>query len=118
MQEQIPCFLTPPWRRGPTTHINTTAAKARERHEREHIKEDNLSIYTDGSSIKGEIGSAAVCLTTQQTRAVHMGSDTTSTVYAAELQGISLTLQLAKEYAERDSDRRRIAIYTDNQAAI
>jgi hypothetical protein len=91
-QEQIPCFLTPPWRRGPTTYIDETAEKARERHDREHIKEDSLSIYTDGSGIEGEIGSAAVCPLTQQTRAVHMGPDTASTVYAAELQGISLAL--------------------------
>ncbi|RYO14582.1 hypothetical protein AA0111_g11928 [Alternaria arborescens] len=79
-QEQIPCFLTPPRRRGPNTYIDTTAEKARERHGREHTKGDNLSIYTNGSGIESEISSAAVCLLTQQTRTVHMGSDTTSTV--------------------------------------
>jgi ribonuclease HI len=47
-----------------------------------------------------------------------MGPDTTSTVYAAELQGISLALQIAQEYAERGGERRKVAIYTDNQAAI
>lgn len=41
-----------------------------------------------------------------------------STVYAAELQGISLALQIAQEYAEESGERRKIAIYTDNQAAI
>jgi ribonuclease HI len=46
-----------------------------------------------------------------------MGSDTLSTVYTAELQGISLALQIAKEYANGDSERKDIAIYTDNQAA-
>jgi hypothetical protein len=35
-------------------------------------------------------------------------------VYAAELQGISLALQIAKEYADRNGERRDIAIYTDN----
>jgi ribonuclease HI len=44
--------------------------------------------------------------------------DTTSTVYAAELQGISLAQQIAKEYADQNGERRDIAIYTDNQAAI
>jgi ribonuclease HI len=44
--------------------------------------------------------------------------DTTSTVYAAELQGISLALHIAQEYANRNGGRRDIAIYTDNQAAI
>jgi ribonuclease HI len=91
---------------------------ARERHDQECATNKSLSIYTDGSGIKGEIGSAAACPLTQQTLSIHMGSDTLSTVYAAELQGISLALQIAKEYADGDGERRDIAIYTDNQAAI
>ena len=47
-----------------------------------------------------------------------MGPDTQSTVYAAELQGISLALQIAQGYASRDGELKDIAIYTDNQAAI
>jgi hypothetical protein len=58
-------------------------------------------VYTDGSGIEGEIGSAAVCPLLQQTRSAHMGPDTLSTVYAAELQGISLALQIAQEYADK-----------------
>jgi ribonuclease HI len=37
---------------------------------------------------------------------------------AAELQGISLALQIAQGYASGDGERKGIAIYTDNQAAI
>jgi ribonuclease HI len=107
-----------PWRRGPTTYIDATAKEARARHDEEHAKEDSLSIYTDGSGIEGEIGSAALCPLTQQIRSVYMGSDTESTVYAAELQGISLALQIAQEYASRNGARRDVAIYTDNQTAI
>ena len=47
-----------------------------------------------------------------------MGPDTESTVYAAELQGISLALQIAQGYASGDGELKDIAIYTDNQAAI
>jgi ribonuclease HI len=47
-----------------------------------------------------------------------MGPDTESTVYAAELQGVNLALQIAQEYASRNGARRDVAIYTDNQAAI
>jgi ribonuclease HI len=47
-----------------------------------------------------------------------MGPDTVSTVYAAELQGISLALQIARAYAARGGGRQKVAIYTDNQAAI
>jgi ribonuclease HI len=49
---------------------------------------------------------------------VHIGPDTQLTVYAAELQGISLALQIAQGYASGDGELKDIAIYTDNQAAI
>ncbi|KAF2254520.1 hypothetical protein BU26DRAFT_409944, partial [Trematosphaeria pertusa] len=48
----------------------------------------------------------------------YLGLSTTSTVYAAELYGISLALQIAQAYANGDGSRRNVAIYTDNQAAI
>jgi ribonuclease HI len=41
-----------------------------------------------------------------------------STVYAAELQGISLALQIAQEHADGTGARKDIAIYTDTQVAI
>lgn len=78
----------------------------------------SLIIYADGSGIGVEIGSAAVCQLTQHTLFVYMGADTLSTVYVAELQGISLELQIAHEYADESSKRKQITIYTDNQAAI
>ena len=117
-QEPIPLFITPPWRQGPDTYTDRDADKARERHDHECAVNKSLSIYTDGSGIKGEISSAAVCPLTQQTRSVHISLDTLLTVYAAELQGISLALQIAKEYADGNGERKQIAIYTDNQAAI
>ncbi|KAH6044453.1 hypothetical protein HBI67_247390 [Parastagonospora nodorum] len=117
-QEPIPPFMTTPWREGPATHIEATAEKARNRHDIENDSGRCLSIYTDGSGIDGETGAAAVCPLIQETRAVHMGATTVSTVYAAELQGISLALQIAEQYVERGGKRRDIAVYTDNQAAI
>ncbi|KAF6515856.1 hypothetical protein HZS61_004597 [Fusarium oxysporum f. sp. conglutinans] len=47
-----------------------------------------------------------------------MGDDTTSTVYAGELQGISLALKIAQEDRSRGNSRSKVLIYTDNQAAI
>ncbi|KAI0570491.1 RNase-H domain containing protein [Pyrenophora tritici-repentis] len=117
-QEHIPPFITPPWQRGPHTHIEGNADKARDRHDAECAADNSLSIYTDGSGIDGEIGSAAVCPLTQQTLSAHMGPSTLSTVYAAELQGISLALQIARRYENEHGERKSIAIYTDNQAAI
>ncbi|KAH7563672.1 hypothetical protein BM1_00719 [Bipolaris maydis] len=117
-QEHIPPFITSPWQRGPHTYIDSSADKAQDRHDAECAADNSLSIYTDGSGINGEIGSAAVCPLTQQTLSVHMGPSTLSTVYAAELQGINLALQIARRYANEHGERKSIAIYTDNQAAI
>jgi ribonuclease HI len=47
-----------------------------------------------------------------------MGDNETSTVYAAELQGIKLALQIADEDAEKGNKRDRLIIFTDNQGAI
>jgi hypothetical protein len=86
-QEQIPCFLTPPWRQGPATYFDMAAKRARARHDKEHTKKD---------SIEGGIGSAVLCPLTQQVRSVHMGSHIESTSYAVKLQGIDLALQMLK----------------------
>jgi hypothetical protein len=45
-----------------------------------------------------------------------MGDDTASTVYAGELQGISLALQTAQEDRANGRERGKIFMYTDNQA--
>jgi hypothetical protein len=91
-QEPIPPLMIPPGRQGPATHIENKAKKARLRHDKKNDTGWCLSIYTGSSSIDGEIGAAAVCPIIQQTRIAHMGPDTVSTVYAAELQGISFAL--------------------------
>jgi hypothetical protein len=84
--------MIPPGRQGPATHIENKAKESRLRHDRKNDPGWCLNIYTGSSGIDGEIGAAAVCPIIQQTRIAHVGPDTVSTVYAAELQGISLAL--------------------------
>ena len=79
---------------------------------------NSIFVYTDGSGIDDNIGAAAVSPLTQCTKMAHMGSSETSTVYAAELQGINLALQFADDDAEKGNKRDRVVIFTDNQAAI
>ncbi|KAK6222510.1 zinc finger protein [Colletotrichum tabaci] len=99
--------------------IADTAESARKEHQKCIDREtEAIHIYTDGSGINGYIGAAAVCITTYQTRNSYMGSDAISTVYAGELQGIILALEIAEEDRQRGNNRSKVLIYTDNQAAI
>jgi ribonuclease HI/exonuclease III len=118
--EPIAPFVMPPWQAGPTVHIDTSDEEARARHDAV-LGTNAIRIYTDGSSIEGHVGASAVCPTAQTTRKAYMGTDKTSTVYAAELQGIKMALDIAQEQtgtATDRNDKRRIAIFVDNQAAI
>ncbi|RFN42691.1 ribonuclease h-like protein [Fusarium flagelliforme] len=117
--EVITPYVVAPWWIGPKTFIEENAEKARSRHQHSIEKEPNaIHIYTDGSGINGHVGSAAVCTTTNQAKSAYMGEDTVSTVYAGELQGVSLALQIAQQDRDQGNVRTKVMIYTDNQAAI
>jgi ribonuclease HI len=118
-QEIISPFLVPPWWQGPIVRIASCPETARTQH-KEFLKHpsNSLFVYTDGSGIDNHVGAAAVSPLTRCIKLAHMGDSETSTVYAAELQGIRLALQIADEDAERGNKRGRLIIFTDNQAAI
>ncbi|KAF5669922.1 reverse transcriptase [Fusarium denticulatum] len=118
-QEHIAPYIVAPWWQGPQTFIEASTEEAQARHDRiMHDEPDAIHVYTDGSGINGSIGAAAVCTTTQEAKSAYMGHDTTSTVYAGELQGISLALQIAQEDRSKGNRRSKVVIYADNQAAI
>ena len=114
--ETIPPFVAPPWWRGPATHIEQETG-ARSTHDRE-IRKEGICLYTDGSCIGGHVGAAAVYPEKRQMRNAYMGTDATSTVYAAELQGINLALTMAAVEVDGSAFKRHITIFADNQAAI
>jgi hypothetical protein len=118
-QEIIPPFLVPPWWQRPIVRIASCPKTARTQH-KEFLKHpsNSLFVYTDGSGIDNNIGAAAVSPITRCTKLAHIRDGETSTVYAAELQGIRLALQITDEDAERGNKRDRLIIFTDNQAAI
>ena len=49
---------------------------------------------------------------------MYIGDSKTSTVYAVELQGIKLALQIIDEDVERGNKKDRLIIFIDNQVAI
>ncbi|KAJ5938355.1 hypothetical protein N7466_001489 [Penicillium verhagenii] len=121
LEKRIP-HVVPPWWIPPFVHINESAEKAIKKHDA--IEAGTLCIYTDGSGIDGHIGAAAVTRAphangpwTKQTQ--YMGTSRTSTVYATELRGLVLALQIVLDTPPIcvTSDRCA-AIFTDSQAAI
>jgi len=91
-------YIVPPWWNGPTIHIDNDADEAVRRHNINKLCQDQevLDIYTDGSGIEGQVGAAAVAPERGLGRMAYMGTDETSMVYAAELQGLAMATGIAK----------------------
>ena len=85
---------------------------------------DTTCVYTHGSGMNGHIGPVAVTLPTPDStnssplhkRTYYLGRDNESTVYAAELKGILLALQILK--TDPDLNGKWATIFTDNQSAL
>jgi hypothetical protein len=106
-KETILTHIIPPWWKKPKIRINTPKA-AEKNHEKDLINGNNaIRVYTNGSEIDGHVGAAAVCLATNQTKSSYMGKNTTSTVYASELQDIILTLEIAQKTANKAIAKRK-----------
>lgn len=115
--ECIPAFVTPPWQQEPATFVEPAEA-ARSRHDKLLGRDNIMCIYTDGSSKEGHVGAAAVFPAGRTTKCKYMGTDTVSTVYAAELQGISLALDIAQDEVRHSIRQWNVAVFSDNQRAI
>lgn len=78
--------------------------------------EENKNI--DGSGINNEPGVATASPMIINEKKAYMGDSNTSTVFAAELHIIKLAFTMALEDWDKGNGRRKVVIYTDNQAAI
>src|SRR5437667_10668497 len=119
--EEIHPYIKPPWwsLTNTTTHIaNIPKDKAKEEHEN-FLKDNNtpntLHIYTDGSGIENHIGAAAYSPTTSASTYHYLRKAHTANVYAAELTGIHLGINMAGKSNEQFD---KCYIFVDNQSSI
>jgi ribonuclease HI len=110
--------LTSPWWEPQVTNVAISKEGAVRPHRKALRKvrwnAHHAIIYTDGSEVQGQVGSAAWCPGTRRGKSRYLGDNTQSTGYSAELVGIELALQIAQEL----EGCSRVTIFTDNQAAI
>ncbi|TKA77911.1 hypothetical protein B0A49_04302 [Cryomyces minteri] len=116
LERKVP-FVAEPWWVPPAIHIAPNRPQSIVEHN-EIIRDlQILPVYTDGSGYKKRVGSAATIPSIPgATKKAFLGSLTDKhSVYAAELYGILMALQLLLEYLPT---RKEVVIFTDNHAAI
>jgi len=107
----------PTWR----NKIKTVIAKTREKVE-QLIKDDesNIKIFTDGSSLDGGVGAAAVLIQGIRPARIaqhHLGKAKRHTVYESECIGQILALKMLQKLGQ-DLDGKDIIVTTDNQVTL
>jgi len=115
--ETIEPYIRPPWWTPKIkVIIEETKDKAKDQHDTmiEQAEPHTAVIYTDGSSIRGNIGAAMYSPTMQKATYQHLGKDTQYNVYISEITA----LRLAAEELCGNHQITECHIYTDSQAAI
>jgi ribonuclease HI len=115
-------YLRAPWQAGPDVVI-------KKREEARNIYDtiqhsQTLKIYTYGSEYQGHVGSTAVVPDLNTFFTAHLGTESISTVYAAELKGMQMALAMVKRVVQAGANRwkeraaRGIHIFSNSQAGF
>lgn len=116
LERKVP-FVAEPWWVPPAIHIAPDRPQSITEHN-ELVQDPRvLPVYTDGSGYKKRVGSAAtIPLIPGALKKAFLGCLVSKhSVYAAELYGILMALQLVLEQLP---SRKEVIIFTDNHAAI
>src|SRR5947207_3362309 len=117
--EIIQPHIVPPWWEKPySIHIDDSKAEAIKRHQertsRDAANTSLISIYTDGSEIENEVGSAAYSPSTSMTMHHYLGTGKHANVFAAELIAIKLAMTIFDTHPNHDA----LTTYADSQSAL
>ena len=108
-----------PWVEPPQTYTTRDKEIAKQEHDQiaREAKDDprHLLAYTNGSEINGEVGALACISQSGMEATNYMGTNQVSSIYAGELRGLQLALDLALKYSLLI---KKLTIFTDSQAAI
>jgi ribonuclease HI len=115
--ESREAYVQQPWREPPPIVIDTREV-AVSVHDRMNKENSRVLVYTDGSGYQGYIGTSMVIPQFQRQLTECIGTEDTSTVYAAEACGIKFALKTLLRLAEDDKRLRKVAIFTDSQPAL
>jgi ribonuclease HI len=110
--ESRKAFVREPWRAPPEVIIEDRETAVTTHSKLTTETKGPLVIYTDGSGFEGRVGAAAVGPDCH--RHSQMGTEATTTVYAAELRAIGLALEIALETPTQNG----VVIFSDSQAAL
>jgi ribonuclease HI len=115
--ESREAYVQPPWREPPTVVIDEreVAVKVHNRIAKENSR---VMVYTDGSGYQGYIGTSMVMPQFQRQMTECIGTEDTSTVYAAEACGIRFALSTVLRFAEDHTRLQKVAIFSDSRSAL
>ena len=90
-------YVAPSWWIPSVIHIAISADAAIYAHDVNALCRDDgvLNIFTDGSTIEGHVGAAAVALRAKEGRVCYMSTEGVTTVFRAEIQGIAIATTMA-----------------------
>jgi ribonuclease HI len=115
--ESREAYVQPPWREPPCITIDERE-KAVTVHDRMVKEISRVLVYTDGSGYQGYIGTSMVIPQFRRQVTECIGTEETSTVYAAEARGIRFALNMLLQFAEDDSRLQKATIFSDSQSAL
>ncbi|OQD93993.1 hypothetical protein PENVUL_c163G00911 [Penicillium vulpinum] len=121
--EEKRAFVLAPWQAPLPCYVENrqTALDTHDSLQARRILQQDIYLeFTDGSGADGYIGVSTANIHEASSERRYLGTDSQSTVYAAELSGIEMALAKARRRSEQEGaeQAQEVVIFSDSQAAI